>query len=286
MNKKSPPALNITGKSRVFGIIADPIGHVRGPSMFNPYFAEHGRDAVLVPFHVSPQDLPDFWYGIRTLRNFGGFLVTIPHKFQAAELCDTLTPMAERTGAVNIVRLNEDGDTTGAMFDQDGFVAGLAERHYDLADKRVLLLGAGGAATALAHGLAAAGVKRLTIANRHYDRAKTLAEKLADSLDSGLESGGGKLDGIDIMSGPPVTRDVDLVVNATALGLSDSDPLPLAEDQLRPGLMVADIIMQPAETKLLRTARARGADVHYGEPMLRCQLPMMLKFWGLEDGTA
>ncbi|MCX8506733.1 MAG: shikimate dehydrogenase [Alphaproteobacteria bacterium] len=276
-DKAAIPALNISGKSLVFGIIADPIGHVRGPTLMNRQFAAYGLDAVLVPFHVTPQDLPDFWYGIKTLRNFGGFLVTMPHKFQAAELCDSLMPMAERTGAVNIVRIDEEGDTTGAMFDQDGFVAGLKERKYNLTGKRALLLGAGGAATSLAHGLVDAGVKRLTIANRNYDRAKILAERLAESLDAA----GTQLDGIDIVSGVPNTKEIDILINATSLGLKEDDPLPIAEEQLRPGMMVAEIIMQPVETKLLRTAKARGADIHYGEPMLRCQLPMMLEFWGL-----
>ena len=265
----------ITGKTRVFGIIADPITHVMGPTLFNSWFEANHIDAVLVPFHITSEDLSDLWFGLKALRNCGGFLVTIPHKFQAADLCDSLTPMARRIGAVNVVRLTHDGRVEGGMFDDAGFIASLRANNLDPAGKRVMILGAGGAATAIAHGLVDAKVASLTISNRSVNRAESLVAEIAAAVPSFRI--GENIHATAVAD----TAEIDLLINTTALGLRPDDPLPIAAEMLRPEMAVAEIIMSPRETKLLREASRRGCVLHYGLSMLECQFPMLAEFLGV-----
>ena len=267
----------ISGKTRIFGIIADPIGHVMGPTLFNSWFDAKGIDAVMVPFHISSDDLSDLWYGLKALRNFGGMLVTIPHKFQMAELCDSLTPMARRVGAVNVVRQSHDGQAEGGMFDDAGFIASLRANNLDPRGKRVLILGAGGAATAIAHGLVDAGVASLTIANRSFNRAESLVAEVAAAAPAYRI--GETIRAVATAD----TAQIDLLINTTALGLMPDDPLPIAAEMLRPQLAVAEIIMSPRETRLLHEASRRGCILHYGQSMLECQFPMLAEFLGVSS---
>ena len=116
--------LHITGTTAVFGIVADPTDHVRAPMVFNPRFAAHGRDAVMVPCHVTPEDLPAFIAGLRAQRNFHGLAVTIPHKMAIMALCDEIGEQGRLVGAVNTIRIDADRRVHGENFDGQGFVAG------------------------------------------------------------------------------------------------------------------------------------------------------------------
>ncbi|MFA7669612.1 MAG: shikimate dehydrogenase, partial [Burkholderiaceae bacterium] len=115
----------ITGNTRLFGIVADPIDQVQTPQMLNRIFEQQGRDAVLVPFHVSAAGLPEVFAAFRQVRNLGGYIVTVPHKVAALDLCDEIGDAARAIGAVNTIRRDPDGRLIGDMFDGTGFVAGL-----------------------------------------------------------------------------------------------------------------------------------------------------------------
>ncbi len=260
----------ISGHTRVFGIIADPIHHVRGPTLFNEIFQKSGYDAVMVPLHITSAELPTVWRGLRDLRNLDGFLVTVPHKTAAAELCDAVDAAASLIGAVNVVRREDDGRMVGAMFDGVGFVAGLRANGYEPAGQSVLLLGAGGAASAIALALLDCGIGRLTIANRTSAKAEMLAAQLRKVIPNA-----------EIAIGTADPTGHDLVVNATSLGLYLSDPLPLNPELLTERMTVAEIIMNPVETPLLSAARARGSAIQYGRQMLDHQLPLLAGFLGL-----
>ncbi len=135
----------ITGTTRLFGVIADPIDHVRACEAFNPRFRDRGIDAVLVPFHVRPAELARALDGFRALANLGGVLVTIPHKEAILERVDAVGPQAARVGAGNVIRRTADGRLEAENFDGLGFVAGLAAAGHPPAGRAVLLVGAGGA---------------------------------------------------------------------------------------------------------------------------------------------
>jgi len=259
----------ITGTTRIFGILADPIHHVKGPQLINPLFEAHGFDGVMVPIHVSPDDLGALLNGLRAMRNLDGFIATVPHKTAMVAHCDELTEDARRIGAVNIVRRLPDGRLSGGMLDGDGFVAGLRSTGIEPAGRSAYLAGAGGAASAIAFALAANGVARLTIHNRTADKARQLIERVAKARP-----------GLPLAVGTADPSGHDLVVNATSLGLRDDDPLPFDAARLQPDQTVAEIIMQPVETALLKAAQARGCRIQYGKPMLACQIELMAAFMG------
>lgn len=264
----------ITGHTRVYAIIADPIHHVQTPQNLNAMMRRHNRDGVMVPLHVAAADLPTVLAGLRRIQTFDGFIATVPHKTAMVGLCDSVSRQAELVGAVNCVRREPDGRLIGDIFDGAGFVAGLRRAGFDPKGFRVLLLGAGGAANAIAFALAEAGISGLRIANRTPGRAEDLARRLSGAFPHLLvELGTGNIGAHD------------LVVNGTSLGLAPDDPLPVDTAQLTAGQIVADAIMQPKVTALLAAAQNKGCTIQYGFPMLECQLEMMAKFMGMIDNA-
>ena len=169
----------VEGTTRVFGVIAHPVDHVRAPMVFNPRFAAAGLPHIMVPINAPPEKLESIINALRAMPNFGGLAVTIPHKMPLADLCDSLGTAAQLTGAVNAVRFDNDGTMHGDNFDGAGFVAGAIGNGYDVADKAILLIGAGGAARAIAAALVEAKIGKLTIANRSLGKAEELASLLA-----------------------------------------------------------------------------------------------------------
>jgi len=258
---------DITGATRVYGIAADPIRHVKAPQSLNAIMAERGVDGVMVPFHVVPDDLATLFAGLRTLRSFHGMVVTVPHKTAAPALCDEISRRASEAGAVNVVRREGDGRLVGDMFDGLGFVAGLRAAGIEPRGLRAYLAGAGGAGSANAFALAEAGGAQLTIANRTPERAKDLCRRVRAAYPQTL---------VETGSADPSGH--DLVVNATSLGMRGADPLPLDAEGLEPGMVVAESIMQPETTPLLARAAALGCRVQHGWPMLASQLHLMADF--------
>ena len=261
----------ISGKTSVYGIIADPIGHVRGPTIFNPLFEKLGMDAVMVPFHVTATSLSRAVAGFRAIESLKGWLVTNPHKFAMFHLCDKVDASGTRLQAVNVVRRNsDDGRLIGGNYDGAGFVNGLRHDGIEPQGKNVLMLGAGGAAYAIAFALAEAGVGRLTIANRTRANAETLAATTRKFFPS-----------LQVQVGDAVAGDQDMIVNTTSAGLKPDDPLPLDIHGLKPPTVVVDIIMNPEMTRLLTTAKERGCRIHLGRHMLDSQFPLLARHLGV-----
>ena len=262
--------IEITGSTRIYGIVADPVAQVKTPQTMRKVFDRRGTDGVLVPMHVPPAGLRDLVQALRSMKNFGGMVVTVPHKTSMVGLCDVVTPEARAVGAVNIVRRESDGTFAGDILDGKGFVEGLSQNGFKLEGLTVLLCGAGGAARAIAFALAQAGIRKLSIHNRTQAAAqqilhgvKTLYPAVETELGSEDPSG------------------FDLVVNATSLGMRAEDPLPLDASRLVPKQVVAEIIMTPKLTRLLERAQAKGCRIQYGLPMLECQIEMMADFMGV-----
>ena len=268
----APPMPWVDGNSRIFGVIAHPVTHVRAPMVFNPRFASAGLDHIMVPIEVPPDSLEDIIRGLQRMSNFGGLAVTIPHKLAMAELCDDLGTVARLTGAVNAVRFDPDGRLYGDNFDGAGFIAGCRGNGYEVSGKTILILGAGGAARAIAAALCEAGISQLTIANRNLANAQQLVDLLV--TDGGFAN---------ITAQPLAETDgagVDMIINSTSLGLHADDEAPLALDQVSKHTVIADIIMVPAETKWLEDAARRGLAVHYGRHMLDYQIDLIGRFIG------
>lgn len=260
----------ITGNTKVWAILADPIHHVKTPQALNALMRGRNVDGVLIPAHVGAEDLRGFVAGLKSMRNLGGFIVTVPHKTAIVDLCDEVSEQARAIGAVNTVRRKADGRLVGEMLDGAGFVAGLRQGSIEPRGKTVYLAGAGGAANAIAFALAEAGVSRLTVANRTRSKGEDLKQRLERHHPS-----------VPVEIGTPDPSGHEIVVNATSLGLREDDPLPLDAARLSPDQIVAEIIMQPETTALLAAARERGCRTHPGRPMLSCQLELMADFMGM-----
>ena len=259
--------MNITGLTRVCAILADPVQQVKTPQLINEWATKKGVDAVLVPLQVPAMSLSAWVTAARGLQNLDGFVVTVPHKMTVRHLCDEVSPAAAMVGAVNVVRRDPDGRLMGHVLDGEGFVAGLRRSHVELQGKRVMLCGAGGAACAIAFALAESGVGELAIYNRTSSKVHELIERLQPFYPSVQ---------LTVATDSPIGFDV--VVNATSLGMSPTDPLPCRADQLVAEQLVAEIIMKPALTPVLAIAEEKGCSLQFGLPMLECQIELMAAF--------
>jgi shikimate dehydrogenase len=263
--------MTITGTTRVFYILGDPVAQVRAPEVYNHIFQEHGIDAVVVPLKVRAGDLQAFLqHGMRP-ENIGGFWATIPHKPALAQFLDPTDPVARVAGAVNAVRRLPDGRLEAALFDGIGFVKGLDEFGIAVPGKRVLVVGAGGGGQAVAAAIAQRQPALLAIHNRTRDRAAALVQRLQPLLGDAA-----------VIAASNDPAGYDLVVNCTSQGLKPDDPLPFDPQRLDAGASVVDIIMTREPTPLLRACRARGLRAEPGFEMLVQQVPEYLRFFGFD----
>lgn len=261
---------SINGKTRLFGIVADPVEQVKTPQSFNNFFIRNSINAVLVPLHISTNGLETALVAFREIKNLDGLVITVPHKTVVTELCDDLTPEAKSIGSVNTIKRDHNGKLIGAMFDGLGFVQGLAARGTSINNKSVLLIGGGGAAAAIAHALVRSGVGSLAITNRTQSKAEAIANGLRLNFNT---------NNISIVQPDPVGYDI--VINATSLGMRQEDPLPIDSSLLSSNQLAAEIIMSPEMTPFLKQAQKAGAKIHLGHHMLRGQMKLMTDFFGL-----
>ncbi|MFK3982411.1 shikimate dehydrogenase family protein [Micromonospora sp. NPDC050397] len=265
----------ITGATRLYAVLGDPVTQVQAPGLLNPLFARLGVAAVLLPVHVRPEQLGAVVRGLRGVDNLDGLLVTVPHKTAICRYADRVSRTVTIAGSANALRRESDGSWSADNFDGAGFVAGLTAAGHTVVDRRVTLVGAGGAGSAIAAALLSAGVGRLSVCDTDAGRLGGLLHRL-----------GAYWPGRVVGSGEPDLDGVDIAVNATALGLRPGDALPFPPRALPPGAVVADIIMQPRETALLRTAAALGHRVHPGRHMLEHQIDAYHAFFRLPAAPA
>jgi len=264
----------ISGKTVICGIIGDPIEHTMSPAMHNAAFKSLGLDYVYVSFKVKSLELRKAIEGIRGL-NIRGLNVTIPHKISVMQFLDRIDPLAEKIGAVNTI-VNDDGILNGYNTDATGFLQTLHNRNIELAEKKVLLLGAGGAARSISNILAQEKA-RLTILNRK--QRQSFAEDLAHRLfvSYGVNAKIGELTPENLKR---AINGVDLLVNATSLGMSpENDETPVPADFLHADMTVFDVVYNPLQTRLLREAEAAGARTISGFEMLVWQGALAFEKW-------
>jgi shikimate dehydrogenase len=243
----------------LYGVVGWPIGHSLSPVMHNAAFAAAGINAVYLAFAV--RDIADCMAGVRAL-GIGGLSVTIPHKSAVIPHLDHLDEREREIGAVNTV-VNRDGRLIGYNTDATGALKALEER-ISLAGRRCVILGAGGAARAIAFALRDK-VAALTVANRSSDRGRALAQSLGCSFIS--------LDELKRVQ-------ADLLIQTTPVGMVPGDrACPISEQILKEGMAVMDIIYNPLETKLLAMARSRGCVTITGLSMFIHQGAEQFRLW-------
>ncbi|WP_043532031.1 shikimate dehydrogenase family protein [Litchfieldella xinjiangensis] len=262
--------LPISGDTRVYVIIGDPIHQVGSPLIFNAAFRELGIKAVLIPLHVASEGLDSLFDGLRHMRNLDGIVVTVPHKMDVLGLVDEVVENGRRVGAVNAIRCEPDGRWVADNFDGRGCVIGLQNAGYELDGARVLLVGAGGAGSAVAHAFADAGIASIHL----HDTDDTRLSRLADSLNASHES-------LAVGKGDVDPAGFDVVVNCTPLGMKTDDPYPVDPTRISPQTLVVDVILKPAMSPLLEACAAKGCSVQPGRRMLDGQAEAILEFFGM-----
>ncbi len=242
----------ISGKTRVCGVIGDPIEHTMSPVMHNAAFKKLGIDYWYVPFRVKKEELGRAVAGMRAL-NIRGLNVTIPHKVAIIPFLDKLDPLAEKIGAVNTV-VNDDGILTGYNTDATGFLQALLEQGVGPEGKTIVILGAGGASKGISFTLAGRGA-HLVILNRKLGRAEDLAQRISQFSKNEVKA-------LPLSEGnlAMVLAKADILINTTSVGMiPDIDKTPVPARLLKPGLVVFDIVYNPVKTRLLKEAEAAGA---------------------------
>ncbi|GFO66751.1 shikimate dehydrogenase (NADP(+)) [Geomonas limicola] len=264
----------ITGKTMLTGIIGWPIRHSLSPVMHNAAFQALGLDWRFVPFAVAPERLAEAVAGLNALGVIG-FNVTIPHKVAIMPLLDRISPEAELIGAVNVVD-SRDGVLTGYNTDGIGLLAALHQEFgFDPAGKRILVLGAGGAARAAAAALGSAQAARIALANRSLAAAYGLAQELGTRLTGTAFSE----HGLGALGDPAFLAEFDLIVNTTSVGMAHDSFPGLSLAGLKPGLCVYDMVYAPPVTPLMKEAAACGVPCANGLSMLVAQGEAAFAIW-------
>jgi shikimate dehydrogenase len=263
------------------GVFGDPVEHSLSPQMQNAALRHCKIDMQYAPFRVLPNELRDALELIRK-HEFIGVNLTIPHKIPALELLDRADDNVKRIGAVNVIKV-EAGKLRGFNTDGRGFARAVREEFsVDLRDLRVLVLGAGGAARAIALQCAKENCERLLIANRSFESAQKLADELRDFFACPKVLGPvPRLQAIPFEEAPIRFQiaHVDLVVNATPIGLIRGDPSPIASRLLAPHVMVYDTIYSAERTPLVSAAMEAGARATNGLSMLLHQGALAFEIW-------
>jgi shikimate dehydrogenase len=262
--------MNLTEEIRLYGLIGAPVAGSRSPWIHNTVFNTLGLKAAYLAFHVEPENLGKAIEGFKAI-GIGGFNVTIPHKTTILKHLDHLDPFAEKLGAVNTVLSGPDG-LRGYNTDGPGLVSVLTRQLGPLGNKKILMLGAGGAARGIAGSLLYSGVGALGIFNRTESKAETLIRDL-------------EVFGAAHLAAKEAFNTYDLVVNTTSVGMAPLDSeTPLDIRLLKDSADVCDIVYKPRRTRLIHEAEAAGHKIVFGIDMLIEQAILAEQIWfGLSE---
>jgi len=256
----------MNGATRLHVCVGDPIDQVKSPEGLTAAFAERGVNAVCIPAHVRSEDFAAFMAAAQRTANVDGFVITVPHKFSAFAHCAVNSARAQFLSAVNVMRREPDGRWRGDMTDGIALLAALRGHGFKADGQRALLIGAGGAGSAVALALVEAAIGELVVCDVDAARRDGLVRRL-------LTLGTAR-----VRSGPSDPAGFGLIVNATPIGMAPQDPLPIVNDGIDQRAYVADLITKPAVTPLLAAARARRATIVTGDDMFAPQRKILADF--------
>jgi shikimate dehydrogenase len=257
---------NLSGATRLSVIIGDPIAQVRAPPRVTQGFVVRGHDGILVAVQVSSEDLPDFMSVAARLKNLDGIIATIPHKFACYKACTSATDRAHFLRAVNLMRRRADGKWHGDMLDGLGFVGAATAKGVEPRGKRALLVGAGGAGSAIALALIDAGVRELAIHDTEAERRDALIARL------------NALGKVRVRPGTADPTGCDLVANATPAGMREGDPLPVEVAKLALSTYCGCVVTKPDVSPFIEAARKIGCLTATGTDMYQAQQGRIIDF--------
>ncbi|NRD75909.1 shikimate dehydrogenase [Bacillus sp. BRMEA1] len=254
---------------KLFAVIGDPIAHSMSPVMHNDLFSLYNIDAHYLPFQVKNDDLQAAVNGLRAI-GVGGFNVTVPHKSNIIPFLDGIDELAENIGAVNTV-VNEGGKLIGYNTDGPGFLKGLMTQIPTIEGKKILVIGAGGAARAIYFTLAKENPRGIDIANRTVDKASDLIQSCPYPVVSNAYS---------LLEAENHLADYDLIIQTTLIGMSPKTAeQPIELTNLMQQALVCDIIYNPLETQFLQDAKRKGASIQNGIDMFVFQGALAFEKW-------
>lgn len=273
----------ISGHTGLLALIGSPVGHSGSPAMYNYSFEKLGLDYAYVAFDIKVEEVKDAIAAMKTFK-MRGCNVTMPCKTEAVAYMDELSPAARIIGAVNTI-VNDDGKLTGYITDGEGFVNNLKDHGIDVRDKKITVAGGGGAATAIQVQCALDGAKEITIFNikdEFFKRSLETAEKIQKEVP------GCVVNVYDIADTAKMTEEIgssDIFANATIVGMKPMEKESVVKDlsAFRPGLVVADAVYNPEETRLLREAKEAGCTCINGKGMLLWQGVAAFKLYTGKD---
>ncbi|MDR3223507.1 MAG: shikimate dehydrogenase [Methanobrevibacter sp.] len=275
----------ITGNGKVFGLIGDPIGHSLSTFMHNAVFKELNLDYAYLPFNVKKENLSNAINGAKSL-NIKGLNVTIPHKINIMKFIDEIDSVAEMIGAVNTIKF-ENEKTIAYNTDGIGAIKSL-EKITSLKNKKIIILGAGGASRAVSFQLAISGIAELLILNRNTEKSKYLISDLKNKLNNSDNFSDFNKDTNFNYGDFNILKenigDCDILINATPVGLYPNvNVSPIDENIIHSDLIVYDLIYNPIETKLIKDTKKVDGKTLSGVKMLVYQGAESLKIWGVID---
>ena len=258
--------------TKIFGCIADPINHVKAPTLFTKLFQEKNINAIMIPINVSSENLEFFFSGVKSIKNFVGMTVTIPHKMNVLKYCDHLEKEAIDSQSVNWIKI-ENKQIIGTNFDGIGFVQGLKNKNLIIENKDFAIFGIGGAGVSICYSLLRAKARKLKLINRNSDKLNLLVKKLKN-LNFNTEILIDDFKNYDI-------SEYDYVINATSLGLKKNKDLIFDVKKTKVDCTVIDIVMDPEETILIKEAIKYNRNYHLGKNMLVSQINLAGEFFNL-----
>ena len=258
----------VNGKTRVYAIVGDPIEQVRSPEMVTWEMQKRDHNAVLIPMHIARDEFDTVMPHIMRMRNLDGLIFTIPFKAQAIALAKTLGPQASQIGAINALKKHSNGAWSGEIFDGIGCVEAFKKRGITLQDKRLQLIGLGGAGSAICVALAYEKPKLL----RLFDINAQTTERMAKMVNTISPQ-------TVVEVGLPLAEGIDILLNASPVGMLNDARLPIAVQQFKKELIVFDAIVMPENTPLLSLAQDCGCQVVRGREMMLGQISKIVDYF-------
>ncbi|PSM16805.1 hypothetical protein [Nitratireductor sp. StC3] len=269
------PSLRLGGSTKLLCMIGHPIAQVRAPELVTNEFNRRGINAVLVPCDVQPRDFATVLPSLMRIENLAGFLITVPHKPRVVEFADSLGPHASHAGVASALVRLADGRWRGEAFDGIGCIEAFRHRSVDLVNKRVMLLGCGGAGSSMAIALAKEKPAEIYLVDPIIERAEALMQAVLSTNAS-----------VKLMSHnrPIQLSDIDILINASTIGMRDPSHMPIEVDCFPKNIVVFDAVAKEGGTKLLNLARANGCVAIDGVDMMHGQNGKIVDF--MVDGWA
>jgi shikimate dehydrogenase len=260
--------INLNGRTRLYPLLGDPIIYARSPDWLSKHMAKRGMNMISLPMEVPDGKLAVVMAGLAATGNVDGLSLTMPHKITGYELCATVSETSRLLGVISAIRRNKDGSWHGHTTDGDAFVKAQIDNGAAIEGKRVLVLGAGGAGSAIVISMLEAGAAEVVVNDMDSARSERIVGLLRGQHGNRVKVGSNDPSGFDVVS------------NATPMGMADGDPLPLDPARLTSTMFVGDVVAGHGETPLMKAARAAGCRTADGDAMVVAVLDVMCDFVG------